>query len=206
MTPAVSSSRRRRRQGDGLRPTLSASSTLARRASSCSKARILRSMASSATWRNFSLKICSPLQLWPGISAYPWHLRNDVPRNCGLFLCHGPAAEKATPSRAGERAALRHAARAGTQGAVALDLDDPSRQPPAREPRRAEGGRASGELRLGGDAADRALLPRAPARRPRRGQAARGAGLPRHPVPARAAKPRGAREFSRLRRRAILSL
>src|ERR1700722_9663927 len=206
MTPAVSSSRTRRRQGDGLSPTLSASSTLARRASSCSNARILRSMASSAVWRNFSLKIISPLQLLSEIPAYPWHLRNDVPRRRGLFLCHGPAAETAVLVRAGERAALRHAARAGAQGALALDLDDPSRQPHPREPRRAEGGRAPGELRLGGHAADRALLPCAQARRPRRGQAARGAGLPRHPVSARAAKPRGAREFPRLRRRAILSL
>ncbi len=51
------------------------------------------------------------------------------------------------------------------EDAMARLLDHPQRQPPAREPRRAEGGRAPGELRLDGRPDVRALLPRAAARR-----------------------------------------
>ena len=63
-------------------------------------------------------------------------------------------------------------ARARTQGAVALDLDDPQRQSPAPEPRRAEGRRPPGVERLGRDPDDRALFRCAAAAGPGRGQAA----------------------------------
>ena len=87
---------------------------------------------------------------------------------------------------------------------MAVDLDDPQRQPPSPEPGRVEGRRPPGVERLAGDLDDRALFRRAAPTGPRRGQAARLAGLPRHPVPARASEPREAGAVSRVWRRAIL--
>src|SRR5439155_10839747 len=62
------------------------------------------------------------------------------------------------------------------QGVVALDLDDPQRQSPPAEPRRAQGRRPSGLERLGRDPDDRALSRRHAAAGPGRGQAARRPG------------------------------
>ena len=98
------------------------------------------------------------------------------------------------------------AARAGASDPLALDVDDPPRQPRPAERRRPEGRRPPGELGVGGDSDDRALPGRAPPVGPHRGEAAREPGVPRHPVPARAADPREARALPRVRRGAVLSL
>ena len=80
-------------------------------------------------------------------------------------------------SRPSTKPAPRRQARlpdgARAQGAVAVDLDDPQRQPSAPEPRRAQGRRPPGVERLGRDLDDRALFRRAAAAGPGRGQAAR---------------------------------
>ena len=72
------------------------------------------------------------------------------------------------------------------------------------KPRRPQGRRPSGVLRLDRDADDGALLRRAAPGRPGRGQAARQPGLPRDPVPARPADAGQARALPRARRRAGL--
>ena len=100
----------------------------------------------------------------------------------------------------------RHAAPARAQGAVAVLLHDPPRQPRGRSRRRPEGRRAPGFVGLAGDADDGALFPRPAARGPGGGEAARQPGVPRHPVPARQPDARQAAELPRLRRRAVLSL
>ena len=96
--------------------------------------------------------------------------------------------------------------RARAQDAVAVDLDDPQRQPSAAEPRRAQSRRPSGVERIGRDLDDRALFRRAAAAGSGRGQAARLAGLSRDPIPARPSDARKARAVSRVRRRPILSV
>ena len=95
----------------------------------------------------------------------------------------GPARRTRPPARAGSRRQARLSGGARAQGALALHLDDPQRQSPAAQPRRAEGGRPSGVLRLGRDLDDRALSRRHAAAGPRGGQAARRPRLPRAPVP-----------------------
>ncbi len=85
-------------------------------------------------------------------------------------------------------------------------LDDPQRQPPAREPRRAEGRRPPGLLRVDDHDPDGALFPRAEARGPGRGEAARQPGVPRRPVSDGPPDPRAARGVPQLRRRAVLSV
>ena len=87
---------------------------------------------------------------------------------------------------AGRQARLSDGARA--QGAVALDLDDPQRQPSPAEPRRAQGRRPPGVERLGRDLDDRALSRCAAAAGPGRGQAACRPGVPRDAIPARAGR------------------
>ena len=87
---------------------------------------------------------------------------------------------------------------------MARVLDDPSRQPHPGEPRRPQGRRSSGVLRLDRDPDDGAVPRCAAPRRPRRGQAARQPGLPRHPVSARSADAGQARALSGARRRAGL--
>ena len=77
------------------------------------------------------------------------------------------------------RGAAGHAAGDRAEAALAVELDDPQRQPPPRQPRQAEGRRPPGVLRLGRHHDDRALLRRAAAGRPGRGQAAREPDLPR---------------------------
>ena len=74
------------------------------------------------------------------------------------------------------------------------------------EPRRAQGRRPPGVERLGRDADDGALFPRAAAGGPGRGEAARSAGVSRDPISARPPDPRQAGTVSRAGRRAILSL
>ena len=86
-----------------------------------------------------------------------------------------------------DKIALPDGARA--QGAVALDLDDPQRQPPASEPRRVEGRRSPGLERLGRDPDDGALFRRAAPAGPGCGKASCLPGLPRDPVPARPSEP-----------------
>src|SRR5665213_4451678 len=93
------------------------------------------------------------------------------------------------------------AAGVGEEGDVAVDVDAPQRQPSAPEPGRAQGWRAPGVERLGGDRDDRALSRRAAAARPGRGQAARGAGVPCPAIPAGSPEPRQARTLPRPRRR-----
>src|SRR5436305_10302772 len=66
------------------------------------------------------------------------------------------------------------------QAAVAVGLDDPPGQPHPPEPGRAEGRRASGELRLGDQHHDGAVFRHPAAAGPGRGQAACRAGVPRH--------------------------
>ncbi len=90
-------------------------------------------------------------------------------------LAGGVAEEPQT----GSRGQARLPAGARAQGAVALDLDDPQRQPSAAEPRRAQGRRPPGVERLGRDPDDGALFRRAAAAGPGRGQAARLPGVPR---------------------------
>ena len=72
--------------------------------------------------------------------------------------------------------------------ALAVVLDDPQRQPSARQPRRAEGRRAPGELRVDHRDHGRALFRRAPAAGPGRGEAACRTGAPRDPLSARPAE------------------
>ena len=90
------------------------------------------------------------------------------------------------PQAGADKLALSRGAR--TQGAVALDLDDPQRQPSAAEPRRAQGRRPSGVERLGRDLDDRALSRCDAAAGPGRGQAARRAGVPRAAISSRAGR------------------
>src|SRR5438067_8555297 len=115
-----------------------------------------------------------------------------------------------TRSRAGCRTSgsrqARPAERPRTQGAVALDLDDPQREPPAAEPGRAQGRRSSGIERVGGDADDGALSRCVAAAGPGGGQAACGTGVPRAALPAGTPDPRQARTLPRFGRRAILSV
>ena len=85
-------------------------------------------------------------------------------------------------------------------------LDDPPRQPPAAQPRRAQGRRPPGLVRLAGDGDDGALLLGAAARGSGGGEAARLAGVPRHPVPVRPPDAREARALPRAGRRAVLSV
>ena len=76
---------------------------------------------------------------------------------------------------------------ARTESAVAGGVDDPPRQPPSAEARRAEGRRPPGIVGIGRDADDGAVLRRPSPGRSRRGQAARESGVSRHSVPARPA-------------------
>ena len=92
------------------------------------------------------------------------------------------------------------------EGAVAVVVDDPQRQPHPGERRRPQGRRSPGLLGFARDGDDGALLRGAPARGPRRGQAACEPGLPRDPVPPRQPEPGEARELPRLQGRAELSL
>ena len=91
---------------------------------------------------------------------------------------------------------LAHSGRTREEGALALELDHPSRQSSAREHRRAEGRRASGLVRLARRHHDGALFPRAAPAGPRRGEAACEPELPRDPVSARQADAREARSAS----------
>ena len=100
----------------------------------------------------------------------------------------------------------RTVVRAGAQGAVAVVVDHPSRQPHPAQYRRAQGRRPSGVLRLARDHHVGAVFLRAAAGGSRRGEAACEPGVSRHPVSVRAADPREAGRFSRLQGRAILSV
>ena len=102
--------------------------------------------------------------------------------------------------------ATQDSRRAGEEGALALELDHPSRQPHPRERRRAEGRRASGLVRLARHHHDGALFPRAAPAGPRRREAACEPELPRDPVSARQADAREARSVPRLQGRAELSV
>ena len=115
---------------------------------------------------------------------------------------HEPARER-TGRRAGD---ARLPQRARAQGAVAVVLDGPQREPSAACAGRAQGGRPPGVLRLGGDADDGALLRRAGAERPCRREAPREPGVPRDPVPLRQPDQGQAGRFPGLRRRPELSL
>ncbi len=107
--------------------------------------------------------------------------------------------------RGGSRRA-RDSERARKEGAVAGELDHPSRQPRARERRRPEGRRAPGLIGLARHHHDGALFQGAAPAGPRRRQAACEPDLPRHPIPARPPDPRQARGFPRLQGRAELSV
>src|SRR5579872_651187 len=133
---------------------------------------------------------CGPVY-WPGSRSR----RNDAARRRRRS---GPGATTGATRQA------RLSEGAGAKGAVAVDLDDPQRQSPAAEPRRAQGRRAPGVELVGGDADDRALSRCHAAAGPGRGEAARGAGVSRAAIPARAPEPRQAGAVPRPRRRAIL--
>ncbi len=105
-----------------------------------------------------------------------------------------------------EPARLETVIRAGTQGAVAVVLDHPPRQPHPAQCRRLEGRRPSGVFRLARHHHVGALFLGAAAAGPRRGQAACEPGVSRDPVSVRAPDPREAGEFPRLQGRAILSV
>ena len=90
---------------------------------------------------------------------------------------------------------------ARTQGAVAVVVDDPQRQPPEARARRAQGRRAPGVVFVAHRDHDGALFRRAAARGPGGGEAPRGARLPRHPVSVRAREPRTAGALPQPRRR-----
>src|SRR3569832_837857 len=100
----------------------------------------------------------------------------------------------------------RAARRADAQGALAVELDDPQRQPHPPERRRREGRRTSGVVRLDGRDPLGALLRCAEAGRSGGGEAARVAGLSRDPISAWQTDPREARGVPRLWRRAVLSI
>ena len=113
---------------------------------------------------------------------------------------HEPAREHAG-RRAGD---ARLPERARAQGAVAVLVDGPQREPSAPGTRRAQGGRAPGLVLLGRDADDGALFRRARAERPGRRQAPCEPRVPCDPVPLRQSDARQAGGFSRLRRGAEL--
>ncbi len=96
--------------------------------------------------------------------------------------------------------------RAGEEGAVARELDDPQRQSRQARHGRPQGRRPSGFLGLPRRHHVRALFPRAAPRRPGGGEAPRQPHLPRHPVSVRPPEPGAAGEFPRLQGRAILPL
>ena len=93
-----------------------------------------------------------------------------------------------------------------TQGALAFHLDDPQRQPPARQGRRPESRRPSGVLRVARDNHDVPLLLGAAAGRPHRSEAACVADLSRHQLSCRPADAGEAGELPRLQGRAELSV
>ena len=84
-----------------------------------------------------------------------------------------------------ERQRLASAAADRAQAAVAVGLDDPQRQPHPPQPRRAEGRRPPGVLRLGDLDHDGAVFRDAAPAGPRRGEAACRPGVPRHQLPVR---------------------
>ena len=75
-----------------------------------------------------------------------------------------------------------------TQAAVAVGVDDPQRQPHPAEPRRAEGGRPPGVLRVVHLDHGGAVFRDRPAAGPDRGEAARRAGVPRDQLSVRPAE------------------
>ena len=184
MTPASSSALTRRQHGEDDRPTCSARSALLSRPSFCRRSRMRRSMASreiiaqiSYFWRNSTL-----------YRAVKGSKRKDFPRARRMPV---PMTTLAPVQR------LQAPARARAQGPVAERLDHPSRQSPAAQPRRAEGRRPPGLVRLARHGDDGALFLGAAAGGSRGGEAARLAGVPRHPVPVRPPDAGQARAFPR---------
>ena len=111
------------------------------------------------------------------------------------------------PDRAGPDGGAPAGAAAAdrAKAAVAVGVDDPQRQPSPAQPRRAEGRRTPGVLRLGDLDHGGAVFRDPAAAGPRGGEAACRAGVPRDELPVRPADPGKDGGAARVRRRAAVS-
>src|SRR3954463_4828977 len=182
ITPRCSKSFTRRWQGDTERPTLSASSCMVMRLSDCSRLRILRSMASRmgiGMNSAFKPRYWEFIPILAGMSR-GFEIFADDP---GARIDHSPPSIGAAHADRTRTPGI--VVRARPQGAVAVVVAHPSRQPHPPQRRRLEGRWPSGLVRLAREHHVGAVFFGATTAGPRGGEAAREPGVSRHPVSVR---------------------
>src|SRR5690242_2888924 len=170
MTPRSSKSFTRRWQGETDSPTLSASSTMVMRLSACRKPRIFRSIESRA---GIGMKPYVWAKQWdiiPKTGGMAPKFKNFAAANRIRILALNPRCPR--HCHADRSRTSQAVVRAGAQGAVAVVLDHPPRQPHPSQHRWAEGRRSPGLVRLARDHHVGTVFFGAAPRGPRRREAA----------------------------------